>query len=224
MSTKKTEAVAVIDETSYPVLREDAAEFLTEMLAPIGMAEIPKMKVPSGGGSAWEVPGLGGEADVSKSVDVVIGLLLAKQRTYWGRDFEDSEGGPAACRSSDGVTGIGSPGGECKVCPKAQWAEEKGGPPPECSEGATAFFFLPGAALPTVLRIPQQSLQAMKAYCFELASQRVLYSQVVTRLGLTKEPRKTGSGDFSKVTFNFVAHVPAPAGVKKALEAFALSL
>lgn len=50
----------------------------------------------------------------------------------------DGSMGIVQCRSSDGVTGIGTPGGACQVCPLQQWGERDPntgkGTPPACSQ------------------------------------------------------------------------------------------
>lgn len=49
------------------------------------------------------------------------------------QDTGDDEMGDIMCRSADGITGTGSPGGACHVCPMSQWDNDTG-TPPLCSE------------------------------------------------------------------------------------------
>lgn len=35
------------------------------------------------------------------------------------------------CKSTDGITGVGDPGGECRTCPMSQWGQD--GSPPPCA-------------------------------------------------------------------------------------------
>lgn len=61
-------------------------------------------------------------------------LAIAKFRRY-----TTSDDGTVLCRSEDGKTGKGEPGGDCEECPLSKWvnAETKGGKntPPPCSFG-----------------------------------------------------------------------------------------
>jgi len=49
-------------------------------------------------------------------------------------DPKKAKGGDVAqpdCKSADGITGVGDPGGECKTCPMSQWGAD--GKPPPCA-------------------------------------------------------------------------------------------
>lgn len=67
-----------------------------------------------------------------KSVKIVP-LMFFKSRI---RFREMDEGGGILCRSDDGKTGIGDPGGECEKCPCAQFTQgdNKNTVPPECDK------------------------------------------------------------------------------------------
>lgn len=42
------------------------------------------------------------------------------------RELRDPDSRGVLCRSSDAVTGVGNPGGECAQCPMAQWSKPRG--------------------------------------------------------------------------------------------------
>lgn len=52
-------------------------------------------------------------------------------RSYYASNFDPKSKAPATppdCKSSDGITGQGSPGGSCEACPLSKWVD--GNPPP----------------------------------------------------------------------------------------------
>jgi hypothetical protein len=58
-------------------------------------------------------------------------LSLTKTRVRWGDEYR--KGAKPLCRSFDGNTGVGDPGGNCANCPLKDWGDDN--TKPECSQG-----------------------------------------------------------------------------------------
>lgn len=65
----------------------------------------------------WHITG---DEDGRKEV-VFIPQAYSLSRRYQVGTGDDKQ---TLCQSSDGVTGVGTPGGSCKACPLAQWGED----------------------------------------------------------------------------------------------------
>lgn len=70
----------------------------------------------------WILPG-------GKVVPEIAGTVVGarKVRLLWKRNEGQAT---IACRSDDGVRGVGTPGGVCNECPLAQWQDDA---PPRCT-------------------------------------------------------------------------------------------
>jgi hypothetical protein len=180
----------------------EVEEILADNIGDESLSEfdLPRVKVPSGGGKIWEVPTLQG----TKGVEVLEGIVVAFKltRAYWDRDA--ASGTPPQCRSNNAVIGIGDPGGECKTCPHAQYGtafNDKGEPAPGQACNAREIWFLmrPDSFLPMALALPATSLKAAKSYRVgTLGAAGMRMSSVVTSIRL--EQSKSGGGDtYSKI-------------------------
>lgn len=189
-----TKALTVRDE--YPLVADPGnfAEVVAlnldgETLTPF---ELERIRVPAGGGQAWELP----DGEPAKTVE---GIILHQRiiRSYWSSTIEDSGGGsPPDCSSADGKVGIGEPGGVCATCPMAQFGSN--GYAQACKQIRVIFLARPGEMLPTVIMVPPSSIGNTKKYLLSLASKSRPYTGVVTRFGLEKAQSKGGIG-FSRI-------------------------
>ena len=78
--------------------------------------QLDRVKLPAGGGTAFEVPADDGEG--TDMVKELRGVILFNHPAY--AMYRDKyAGGNAApdCSSFDGITGCGNPGGACADCP-----------------------------------------------------------------------------------------------------------
>lgn len=176
--------------------------------------DFDRIKIPSGGGMAFNVSTLQGE-DSEKTISGVI-VLARDSRAYWQKSMEEGGGSqPPDCHSNDGIIGIANPGvnagGDCVKCPLAQFGSDS-----KIVNGATVqgrgqackairqLFLLRGdSLLPVVLPLPPTSLKAAKQYMLRLAGQGVPYWAAVTKIGL--EPAQNAGGiKYAKATFTFV--------------------
>ena len=163
--------------------------------------KLDRVKIPSGGGTAWEIPTLDGKGDIAKSLEVVI-VAAQDVRSYYASKYDGSKN-PPDCASLDCITGSGEPGGDCRACPKAQWgsAVDKDDNPTDgqaCSQRKMMLCISKDSTLPFVVSIPPGSLNNLGKYFMRLAGANLPYWGVVTSLSL----EKTDSG--GGITFSAV--------------------
>lgn len=207
-------ALTIIEAGSYPVLAHDPEEFrgvLEDILDGDTLTErdLPRVKVPSGGGTTWEV----GD-DAIKALDGI--LIAVKQiRTYWPADADD--GAPPTCRSEGPdhkAVGIGEPGGKCSECPLAQYGTKEYPDGREtnaqaCTKGELWFMLRSegiGTFLPLVVKVPPSSLQNASSYKKgTLGSAGLRKTSVVTRLTLAKQ--ENGKESYSTIEPTVAGHL-----------------
>lgn len=201
--------LATIDRSIVPGLAVDVSDVIGALAENLGtegasVGDFRRIKMPAGGGIAWEVPTIDGDPDVRKEL---VGVIVYQRtpRTYFATSFEESEGGPPDCRSDDGVRGVGNPGGDCSACPLAQFGSGRGGVGQACTQQRQFFLLLEdGGAFPVILTLPPTSLKAARGYLVGLAERGIPFSGALTRIGLEKATNGAGVG-YSRVTMTLAA-------------------
>jgi len=177
--------------------------------------DLPRIKMPAGGGLQWIVPTLEGEA-MEPAIEGVI-VLARDTRAYYAQPISESGGGqPPDCWSADGTTGIGKPGGACMACPLARYGSAPGSRGQACKQIKQLFVLRGSLLLPEVVTLPPTSLKAAKQYLLKLTSQGVPYYAVVTRIGLERTKNAQGIA-YSRAVLTFVRRL-APEEVERARE------
>lgn len=201
-----TELVTTGEDSSFALLRMeagDAQELIKDALGGDALAfkDLDRIKVPSGGGTNWEIPSLEGDT-ASKEIEGVI-LHRATRRSYWPYAMEerpDDDDGRPQCQSYDGEVGVGDPGGDCASCPLNEFGTDiKGGPGKACKETRQLFVLTKDDLLPLVVVIPPGSLANVREYFLRLLRAQLAPNSVVTKIALTKEKNSRNTA-FSKVT------------------------
>lgn len=153
--------------------------------------DLDRVRVPSGGGKAWELPTLD-EPEVARTFDGII-VHWREPRAYWSESLDMTGGGtPPECSSQDGVRGEGTPGGDCGTCPLAQYGSAKEGRGQACKQTRALFIVREDSLLPVVLFCPPTSIAPMRKYFLRLASQNRRFSDVVTRFTLGTATSQSG--------------------------------
>ena len=116
---------AQVTEFSVALIGSLSAEIQEEIAQ---FAEVPfdRVKIPSGGGLAFEIPGDDPEnPDVAKEL---IGVIVDHHliNAFW-QDKYSGGNTPPECSSMEGKVGTGNPGGSCKLCPLNQFGSGEGG-------------------------------------------------------------------------------------------------
>jgi hypothetical protein len=206
-----TDLIVPGDESPYALLRmdgNDALDLIKDALGgdSLSVRDLDRIKVPSGGGVAWEIPSLDG-TEVTKSLKGVI-IHKATRRVFWDRpygeevDDDDENGGKPACQSYDGDHGIGNPGGDCATCPLNEWESAENGKGKACRESRQLFILTEGEMLPITLTIPPGSLGAFREYTLRCLKSQKPMGSLVTEFTLdTAVGGKDGKTKFSKVQF-----------------------
>jgi len=200
-----TKELATIPSADFLALQPGNLETVVEGISGVSRFELPQLRVPSGGGIAWEVETLSGPEAV-KSLDLIVLEMSLAQRKWYrvGLDDADEGGGNAPdCQSSDGTTGVGchelkapkegTPVQEyaCAKCQWAQWGSDRGGRKgQDCRQYGLALCLAKESLLPMVLSVPATSLRGAKAYRLRLLGGAKKLTHVVTRVSLTKVAAK----------------------------------
>lgn len=196
--------ISTIDEAAdlYPVLAEtnDLAEI---MEANVGESmtefDLDRVKIPSGGGTTWEVPTLEGEESVKKLEGIIVHWKAA--RAYWAEDFEASAGGtPPDCASRDGIHGSGTfgegsehnPSGLCDTCPMSKFGSAENEIGQACKQMRQLFLARENEMLPLVVTLPPTSIKPVRQYFLRLAGKKVPYYGVISGLELAKATNRSG--------------------------------
>lgn len=195
------------EDSPFALLRmegQEVRDLLQDTLGADGISasDLDRVKVPSGGGTTWEIPTLDGDV-ATKELEAVI-LHDETRRVYWPYAMEerpDDEDGRPHCFSTDGVTGQGKPGGDCRTCPFNVFGTDvKGGPGKACKEQRQLFLLMKADLLPLTLNVPPGSLGSFKAYKMKLIRGQVAPTDTVTKITLKKE-KNQGNVSFARMEF-----------------------
>jgi hypothetical protein len=132
---------------------------MEDILAPgerPGLADLPRLRIPAGGGTTWELP----TGEAVKALDVII-VHRQLTRAYWPTAF-DGGSEPPACASDDAVTGIGDPGGSCATCPYAQFGSSGRGQ--ACRLITRLFITRAPGQFPMLLALPPSAAAIARQY------------------------------------------------------------
>lgn len=185
------------------VPRGEIMEIIAEnMDGQITSSDLDRVKIPAGGGIAFEVPTLEG-ADSQKTIDGVI-IAHQPQNVYWATGLDAGGGNqPPDCVARDGKMGDGSPGGLCATCPLNKFGSD-GDKGKACKNTEILFILRPGNMLPLALFVPPTSLGAVKKYLLQLTSASIPFYGVQTRFSLEKASNAAGIG-YAKLVLTPVA-------------------
>lgn len=200
-STETTALTAV--GSDYIALTSDALGIIRENLKDQQLSHslFDIIKSPSGGTTAFTVPGLSGD-EVEKEL---IGIILdyTTPRAYW--DTPDPiEGTPPICYSNNSI--VSFEGQPCSLCQFNDFGSKNGGETQAkaCKESVCIFLLRPDNILPLVVRVPVSSKMLFLKYTTRLVSNLTSLSSVVTKITLEKATNKTGQ-PYAKYNFEAVS-------------------
>lgn len=214
--TKET-AIQVFDSNSIIILSpsEEFLQVVRENMEGV-TPRFDRIKIPSGGGPAFEIPTEDGTPDIAKEI---LGVIVDhhKANAYWPEKFGSGGGNkPPSCSSLDGITGVCTDpglglGGPCVRCSKNQWgsAVDKDGKPTRgkaCKNLHIVYTVRPGEFFPVKVSIPPTSLANADAFFQRITGKGIPFYAIVTRIGLTKDHNSDGT-EYSKATFSRVANL-----------------
>lgn len=199
--------VAVTNESfNLVTLEGEIAEAIAEEMDGLGTVPFDRVKIPSGGGLAFELPGE--DEDNPESATEIVGVILYHHpvNAYWREKFEGGNEQPD-CSSYDGKMGVDKETGECKSCgdcPYNQFGSGDNGSGKACKNVHRIYILREGNPVPLVLSLPPTSLKFMRDYI----SKRILLKgmrcyHAVTKITLKKE-KSAGGITYSRAAFTFV--------------------
>lgn len=159
---------------------------------------LDRIKIPSGGGTAFEVPtDEEGETDMVKEITGVI-LYNHAVNSYYKEKYSGGSN-PPDCGSFDGKMGVGNPGGDCKNCPYNKFGSGEG-KSKACKNRRMLYILQENEFFPVMLSLPPGSVGSYTNYVKRLVSKGLRPNSVVTKITL----KKTSSADgiaFSQAVF-----------------------
>lgn len=152
-----------------------------------------RMKIPSGGGLSFEIPGDDPESpDSVKEFRAVI--LYHHPINCYYREKYSGGNNPPDCASNDGHFGIESETGEvieCASCPNNVFGSGENGSK-ACKQKRRIYILREGETMPIMLSLPTGSLGEYSKYVMRLLSRGKKTNAVVTKFSLKKAQNSTG--------------------------------
>ena len=120
-------------------------------------AAFERVKIPSGGGVMFEIPGENPEEpDTVKTFSAVI-LYQHSLNAYYQSEYQGGSN-PPDCGSFDGHHGEGNPGGSCDSCPLNQYGSGKNGAK-ACKNRRRLYLLREGDIFPVILSLPTVQIE-----------------------------------------------------------------
>lgn len=199
----ETKALAIIQEFSVPALNEDLGQAFAEELDGLPMAPA-RVKIPSGGGLAFEVPG--DDPDSPEMVKEIVGVIVDHYpvNAFWSDKYA-GQNNPPDCSALDGKRGVTRDGEvrACNSCPYNAWGSgENGGK--ACKNMHRIYILREGEVLPLLLTLPPTSLKNFADYLARriVGKGRRSY-EVITKISLKKATSSQGI-TYSQAVFSLV--------------------
>lgn len=172
------------------VTPSEALAPLRDVLAPgesLSLSMLEQAKVPTGGALSFVMH----DGESARTIEGVI-VLRQAMRVFWRSSFDESGGGtPPDCSSTDMLTGIGEPGGECGVCP-LEYSNSYGQDGPRCTNRTRLFVLASGSFMPMLINLPPTSFAAARDYAFRLSNRGTPPYGAVTRISLERKQSQSG--------------------------------
>lgn len=167
-----------------------------------------RVKIPAGGGLAFEVLDDDGQPQPTSELK---GIIIDRYpvNAYWADAFS-GENNPPACSALDGHNGVGEPGGLCVKCPMNQWGSDtrsEGAKGKACKNLHRIFIMAPDEILPRLLTLPPTSLGNFNSYLVTLTKKARPFYSVLTRVKLEKASN-AGGITYSRAVFSRAGDVP----------------
>lgn len=181
-------------------------EIIADNLVPMGRVQCERVKIPAGGGLAFEVTDENGTPVPTAEITGII-VDHYPVNAYWAEAFGGGSN-PPQCSALDGRTGVGDPGGPCAQCPKNQWGSDGVGRGKACKNLHRLYVLPVDDILPLLIAAPPTSLANIGGYMRLLTSKaKKPHWAVVTRVRLEKAVNKEGIG-YSRAVFTRADEVP----------------
>jgi hypothetical protein len=168
------------------------AQLMAEELDGLSLS-FDRIRIPAGGGLAYEVPSDNPESpDAVKEFKAVI-LYHHPVHAYYKEKYTGGNSAPD-CGSMDGHSGIEAESGEIKICKDCEFNKFGSGEngAKACKQRRRIYILRAGEALPSILSLPTGSLADFSKYIMRLLSKGGKSNSVVTRFSLKKAQNAGG--------------------------------
>jgi len=186
-------------------LEGEFAEAIAEEMDGLGTIPVDRVKIPSGGGIAFELPGE--TEDEAESATELVGVILHHHpaNAYWKEKLEDGGNEQPDCSSFDGKTGVEKETGECKSCAECPFNKfGSDGAGKACKNVHRIYLLREGSPVPLVLSLPPTSIKYARDYIGKSIVIKGMRSHhVVTKITLKKEKSSSGI-TYSRAAFALV--------------------
>ena len=181
-----------------------------------GSVDFLRIKVPSGGGQAFEVQAEDGNVEYLKELDCVI-VYTHKTNSWWGADFGASQDGSSPiCSSMDGKIGVNTETGRvmsCATCPNNQYGSAIGpngdrGRGKACKNMSRLYLLLSGSPDLYMLTVPPTSMRDVDRALKKMLMSGMSYTGTVIRLSLERTVNAAGV-NYSKIKLTKLGVLPA---------------
>lgn len=208
-NTNESTALTVLQKNNFELAEfsEDMSDIIAEELDGLGTIPFDVIKIPAGGGLAFELPGE--SEDQPELVNEITGIIVDHHsiNALWMKPYDGANEQPD-CSSFDGKTAI-LPTGELKSCAECPYNEfgsaRDGGKGKLCKNMHRIYILRSGEQLPMLLLLPPTSLANWKNY---LGKKLVIKGkrpyQVLTKITLKREKNANGIA-YSQAVFTKVA-------------------
>jgi len=160
-----------------------------------------RIKIPAGGGLAFEVPS--DDPDSPDSVKEFKAVILYHHpiNCYYEEEYTGGNN-PPDCGSMDGHVGVVAETGEVKQCADCEYSKFGTGKngAKACKQKRRIYLLREGEALPTIISLPTGSLSEFSKYVMRLLSKGKKTNGVVTKFTL-KKAQNSGGINYSQAVF-----------------------
>lgn len=186
----------VLKENNFVVasMNSDIAQAMSEEMDGLQI-DFDRVKIPTGGGLAFEVPG--DDPDSPDMEKELVGVIVDHHpvNAYWENKFE-GQNNPPDCSSMDGKQGLNPNTGEirnCKTCPLNQFGSAEDGRGKACKNMHRVYLLRSGEMFPVLITLPPTSIKPLSNYI----AKRVLAigkrtTEVITKISLKKAQNSSG--------------------------------
>lgn len=182
--------LATQNSESYMILRDfNLGDMIAEELDGLN-ASFESIKIPSGGGVTFDMPGENPDEPESVRAFSAVILLQHPLNSFYASEYQGGSN-PPDCGSYDGIFGTGTPGGSCKTCPYNAFGSGKNGGK-ACKNRRRLYVLPEGEIFPMILTLPTGSLKGFTRYLMRILPKFKASNAVVTRFTLKRAT--SGSG------------------------------
>jgi hypothetical protein len=187
----KTTTAMTAAKSDYVALKTNAFDVINANLKqqPLSYALFDIIKSPSGGATAFTVPGLAGD-EIAKEITGII-LDFDMPRAYWETP-DPVEGTPPVCYSRDSI--MSHEGKPCSRCAFNDFGSKGNGETnaKACKESVAIYMLRPDSIMPIIVRVPVTSKLIFQRFMMRLSGSLIPSYGVVTKITLEKATNKAG--------------------------------